>query len=210
MPPAKQYSRQFALLSPSDTSISTCVFESKKKKNTTDVSVTITSKANKSVKQQYKTFLAGSLTLGDNIELEIWQSRHFTNKTNVDDVLNVPLLSTFLLYPVIFRLVSSQKELPTVGKTKKLICENLHLNIVSQNETIDEDDEFNNSTDMDDDDDDFINDIDDQDENEDEDDDAKTENEDVDMDIDLEEDENEDENDDNDEEDDEDEEENDQ
>ncbi len=123
-------SRCFVLHTADDETLQTCRFKVGTKK--TPPTVVLNGKAPSVVT------LAGSIPIGDNNTLEMWQINVFDENTVLSDVFNIPLLSTFLVYPLVLRMVT-QGELPTVGRLKKMLCEQLVQTV--ENQFIKEDDE---------------------------------------------------------------------
>ena len=64
----------------------------------------------------------GDVKLSDTLTLEFWQTCSLNANTTLDEILNLPICSSFLVFPVIFRVVGST-DIPTLGRIKKLLCE---------------------------------------------------------------------------------------
>ena len=123
----RKHMRSYALLSADDAGVVTCRFKASSKKGQYLVSLG-------KEKTPCKAFCAGSIPLAaPGVTLEIWQTKEFTHHSTVKDTFNVPLLGKFIVFPVIFRvLAQSQDTLPTVGKSKRLLCEHLAQTLQEQ------------------------------------------------------------------------------
>lgn len=70
--------------------------------------------------------LAGTLHVHADTTIEFWQTKMFTADTPLVNVFNIPLLTQFVIFPVIFRVTTHDPELVcTSGKLKKMLCEHL-------------------------------------------------------------------------------------
>jgi hypothetical protein len=116
-------SRCFVLQSSEDETLQTCRFKLGSKKQPTSVMIT-------GSPFQVVT-LAGTIPIADNSILEMWQINEFNETTVLQNIFNIPLLSTFLVYPLVLRIVT-QGELPTVGRLKKMLCEQLVQTVENQ------------------------------------------------------------------------------
>lgn len=124
-------SRCFVLHSSEDETLQTCRFKVASKKQ--PPSVMITGSPFQAVT------LAGTIPIAENSTLEMWQINEFDETTVLQNIFNIPLLSTFLVYPLVLRIVT-QGELPTVGRLKKMLCEQLVQTVENQFIKEDEDD----------------------------------------------------------------------
>ncbi len=123
-------SRCFVLQSSEDETLQTCRFKLGSKKQPPSVMIT-------GSPSQVVT-LAGTIPIAENSTLEMWQINEFNETTALQNIFNIPLLCTFLVYPLVLRIVT-QGELPTVGRLKKMLCEQLVQTV--ENQFIKEDDD---------------------------------------------------------------------
>jgi hypothetical protein len=85
---------------------------------------------------------AGSVNISADVVIEVWQTSTYRHTTALADVWDMPLLGTMLVYPVVFRVVaSSPKSLPTVGKARRMIAEQMARSVRDQFAADDEDDD---------------------------------------------------------------------
>lgn len=70
--------------------------------------------------------LSGVVAL-DDCTIELYQTRELTTNTDISAVFNIPLVSEILVYPVIFRIISD-RDLPSLGRVKKSLCDYLIQN----------------------------------------------------------------------------------
>lgn len=69
---------------------------------------------------------SGTINL-DDFNIELYQTQELTADTDISAVFNIPLVSDILVYPVILRIVSN-KDLPSLGRLKKALCDYLIQN----------------------------------------------------------------------------------
>lgn len=168
--------KTFVLMNEHETSVLNCVLKppTKNKINGT-VHITLKSKD----KLNFNVHLAGSLSLNNKIELEIWQVHSFDENTIEDNVFCIPLLKQILTYPIIFKAKTLNLDtIPTTTQIKSYICERLKSDQFYSNKDVDVQSDAETCSD--------VEDIGDHDDDDDEDDD-------LDIDLDIEEEEEEDE-----------------
>lgn len=115
---AREITKCFAVCTVEDRAVTSCRFRPKTRKMPPMVAV------GKGVYMH--AVLAGTMHLPD-VTMEIWQTETFTHCTPIESVFDVPLLPVFLVYPVIFRAITTSQldNLPTVGRLRRAMCDHL-------------------------------------------------------------------------------------
>jgi len=131
---ARESTKCFAVCAVDDRTVTSCRFRPKTRKMPPMVAVG---------KGDYlHAMLAGTMHLPD-VTMEIWQTETFTHCTPIEKVFDVPLLPAFLVYPVIFRAITTTKldSLPTVGRLRRAMCDHLVQHAGCQPSDDDDEDE---------------------------------------------------------------------
>ena len=121
---AKNNTKCFALLFSNDENPTPCRWKSASKKHGPQVSLS-------SGGEFVNVTCVGDVNLTDEITLEFWQMSVLTDTTTINDIFNLPICSSFLIFPVIFRVTASV-DIPTLGRIKKLLCEQVENMMASQ------------------------------------------------------------------------------
>lgn len=163
MPTAKrETTRCFALLGPDERQTVGCRFKPRGKKTGPQISIDKAKTSGRAVTH------AGSVVISADVTVEIWQTDLYTHETPIEKVWDIPLLSTILVYPVIIRVVATDPNaLPTVGRTRRLLADQMaqsmrdqfaplveeeeEVDEESSEPTIDDDDEYEDDLEEDDD-----------------------------------------------------------
>lgn len=85
---------------------------------------------------------AGCITSDSNVKIEVWQTTAYDHATPLERVVNIPLLgSQILVYPLIFRAFvdDGADAVPTIGRIRKILCEQMKMQAQLQNDEEDED-----------------------------------------------------------------------